>query len=165
MDDLDGLTAEVRGRVAALGFELVDLRASGSGTRARVQIRVDRPDSTPGHGVTIDDCATISRALESWLDESRVLGTRYVLEVSSPGIERPVRWPEHWRRFVGREVRVRVPERGRIQATIVRVVDERVTLRPTGETVELEVPLAEARGATLVADWAARGAHDTLSKE
>lgn len=165
MDDLERFTADVRERVAALGFELVDLRASGAGTRARVQLRVDRPDSTPGHGVTIDDCATISRALESWLDATGVFGPRYVLEVSSPGIERPVRWPEHWRRFIGRDVRVRLPERGRIQATIVRVVEDRVVLKPVGETVELDVPLVEARGATLVADSEWQGAHDTSRKE
>jgi ribosome maturation factor RimP len=148
------LLAEVRTRVAALGFELVDLRQRGAGQRQSLQIRIDRPDSGPGHGVTADDCAVVSRALERWLDDSGVLGGRYVLEVSSPGIERPLRWIEHWRRFTGRDVRVRLPGSGRIEATIVRVEQEdRIVLRLRGAAEEITVPVDEARDATLLVDW------------
>ena len=148
------LLAEVRARVAALGFDLVDLRRRGAGQRQSLQIRIDRPDSVPGHGVTADDCAVASRALQRWLDDSGVLGGRYVLEVSSPGIERPLRWIEHWRRFIGCAVRVRLPGIGRIEATIVRVEqDDRIVLRPRGATEDITVLVDEARDATLVVDW------------
>lgn len=152
--DSEPFTEECRRRVAELGYELVDLRRRGSRQRPLIQARIDRPDATPGHGVTVDECATVSRALEAWLDGG-VLGERYVLEVSSPGIERPVRWPEHWARFAGREVNVRLPERGRVRATIVGVVDDgtRVVLRPAGTDREVSVPWGEARDATLVVDW------------
>ncbi len=156
---MDELTDEIRARVAALGFELVDLRKGGSGRRTTLQVRIDRPDSAPLHGVTIDDCALVSRELEAWLDGDQVLGPRYVLQVSSPGVERPIRWPEHWQRFVGHDVRVRVPDRGRITATIVRVANGAVVLRPldgvAGE--DLAVPIEEARDATLVVDWSTVG--------
>jgi ribosome maturation factor RimP len=148
------LTAEIRARVAALGYELVDLRKSGTAQRVRLQLRLDHPDAAPGRGITIDECAEVSRTLEGWLDQSGVLGPRYVLEVSSPGIERPVRWPEHWARFVGREVRVRLPQHGRTRATIMAVdrLGHAVTLRlPSGETGTW--PLEEARDATLAVDW------------
>jgi ribosome maturation factor RimP len=148
------LTAEIRARVAALGYELVDLRRTGTAQRVRLQLRLDRPDAAPGRGITIDQCAEVSRALEAWLDGTGLLGPRYVLEVSSPGIERPVRWPDHWARFVGREVRVRLPEHGRTRATIVAVdqAAERVTLRlPAGD--EGTWPLEQARDATLAVDW------------
>ena len=54
--------------------------------------------------VTVDDCARVSRALEGWLDEHDEIPERYVLEVSSPGIERPLTRPRDWERFVGEPV-------------------------------------------------------------
>jgi ribosome maturation factor RimP len=57
--------------------------------------------------VSIDDCARASKALQRWLDDSRLLGEDYVIEVSSPGIERRVARPQDFRRFAGRRVRVR----------------------------------------------------------
>jgi ribosome maturation factor RimP len=145
---------EVKARLSRLGFELVDLRLRGAGQRQSLQIRIDRPGSVPGAGVTADDCATVSRELERWLDGSGVAGLRYVLEVSSPGVERPIRWPEHWKRFVGREVRVRLPDHGRVRATIVRVEqDVTVVLRIEDGQEEVLVPLEQARDATLVVDW------------
>jgi ribosome maturation factor RimP len=147
------LISDVRARVSDLGFEVVDVRKRGSGGRVGLQVRIDRPESEPGHGVTVDDCASVSRALERWLDESGTLGPRYVLEVSSPGIERPVRWPEHWRRFEGHDVRVKLPGHGRVTATILRVSgDETVVLRPAGGE-EVAVPMVDAQDATLVVDW------------
>ena len=109
---------------------------SGPLERPILQVRVDRPDSRPGHGITADDCAGISRSLERFLESSAMVGPRYVLEVSSPGIERPLRWPEHWRRFVGRRARVRAPALGgRREVEIVAVPDdEHVTLRQEGGT-------------------------------
>jgi ribosome maturation factor RimP len=151
---LPDLTAEIRERVDALGFEVVDVRRGGS-RRVRLQVRIDRPDSTPGHGVTIADCESVSRTLERWLDATGLIGPDYVLEVSSPGIERPVRWPEHWERFAGRDVVVRLAGRGRVRATIVAVdrASDTVTLRPSGATATVLVPLAEAHDARLAVDW------------
>lgn len=155
LEDQPGVTGEFRRRVAELGFELVDLRHRGTRSRPLIQARIDRPNSTPGHGVTVGDCADVSRALERWLDGAGTFGDRYVLEVSSPGLERPVRWPEHWRRFVGRDVNVKVPDRGRLRATIVSVSgdDRTVILQPRGEAATITVPLEAARDATLAVDW------------
>ncbi len=158
-DDLAGLIDEVGARVAALGFDLADLRKGGSPRRARLQVRIDRPESEPGRGITVDDCTLVSRALERWLDGSGLLGSNYILEVSSPGIERPVRWRRHWERFVGRDVSVRLMGRGRRRATILRVVPDQdaVVLRLTGAGDDITVPLEEARDATLIVDWSAIG--------
>lgn len=152
---LDQLTDEIRRRVAELGFELVDLSKGGTTTRTRLQVRVDRPDAGPGHGISVDECAAVSRALEAWLDADEILGSRYVLEVSSPGIERPVRWPEHWERYRGRDVQVRIQGRGRFRATIERVAGDTVVLRPAQGEATIEVPLTAIRDATLVVDWSA----------
>jgi ribosome maturation factor RimP len=150
----DGLIAEIRARVVALGFELVDVRQRGAGRRRSLQVRIDRPDSEPGHGVTADDCAAASRAIEGWLDETGILGNNYVLEVSSPGLERPIRWPEHWRRFIGHDVRVRLPGTGRVRATIVKLIDEDTVVLRRSDGGEVTVSLQEADDATLVVDWA-----------
>ena len=154
-DELAGLLDEVQARVAALGFDLADLKKGGSPRRARLQVRIDRPDSEPGHGITVDDCALVSRALEQWLDTSGLLGSNYILEVSSPGIERPIRWRRHWERFVGQDVTVRLAGRGRCRATIQRVLSDPdgVVLRVVGEPADITVPLAEARDARLLVDW------------
>ena len=147
----DALLASLRDHIAGLGFELVDRRRVGTLERPILQVRVDRPDSQPGHGVTAGDCARISRSLERFLESSAMVGPRYVLEVSSPGLERPLRWPEHWRRFVGRRARVRARVfGGRRNVEIVAVPDdEHVTLR-RDDGVEFTVPLADIGEANLI---------------
>ncbi len=103
--------------------------------------------------MTVDDCGTASRALEAWLDADGPLGRRYMLEVSSPGLERPVRWHRHWVRFVGREVQATVAGLGRVRARIVAVPDEAtVVLEPQGGAPR-PVPLAGIRDARLAVDW------------
>ena len=155
---VDALLQPIRDQLDTLGFELVDLRRVGTMQRPILQVRVDRPDSRPGQGVTADDCAGISRSLERFLESRALVGPRYVLEVSSPGLERPLRWPEHWRRFVGRRARVRSPALGgRRIVEIVAVPDDvDVTLRPVrgGETT---LRLDDISEATLLVDWAAVG--------
>jgi len=150
---IDDLIDPVRQLVAALGFELVDLRRSGSPQRPLLQVRVDRPQSGPGHGVTAEDCVRVSRALERFLEERTAVGPRYMLQVSSPGIERPLRWPEHWRRFIGQQVRVKGRHSVHSPATILAVPDdEHVTLHFADGT-EATVPLLEIREATLLVEW------------
>ena len=129
---------------------MADLRIGGTPNRPLVQVRID----CPPRNVTVEDCSRVSRALEQWLDADggRLLGTRYVLEVSSPGIERPVRWHRHWVRFVGRDVNVKLAGLGRVRARIVAVPSEDiVVLQPQGGA-EREYRLAEARDARLASD-------------
>jgi ribosome maturation factor RimP len=154
----DALFAPIRDHITGLGFELVDLRRAGTLQRPILQVRVDRPDSRPGQGVTADDCAVISRSLERFLEARAMVGPRYVLEVSSPGLERPLRSPEHWRRFVGRHVRVKAaPLQGRVRLEILAVPDdEHVRVRQEDGT-ELTLGFADIREAVLAVDWDAIG--------
>ena len=99
----------------------------------------------------------------SWLDQhcedgSRLdaaggpLGNRYVLEVSSPGIDRPVRWHRHWVQFVGRDVSVKLAGLGRVRARIVAVLSEdSVVLQPEGGA-EREFRLSDVKDARLASD-------------
>jgi ribosome maturation factor RimP len=153
---LDDLLDPIRQQVADLGFELVDLRRSGSTQHPLLQVRIDRPDSSPGHGVTAEDCVRASRALERFLETRGAVGPRYGLQVSSPGLERPVRWPEHWRRYTGQQVRLKGALSARSPATILEVPDdEHVRLRFT-DGGEDTVPLAQIKEATLVYLWPER---------
>lgn len=150
----DSLVEAFRTRVETLGFDLADLRIGGTGQRPLVQVRIDvLPGGPEARGVTVAECATVSRALEAWLDAGGPLGSRYILEVSSPGMERPLRWPRHWARFVGRDVTARVAGLGRVRARIVAVPDEStVVLEPQGGPPR-PVPLAEIKDARLAVDW------------
>jgi ribosome maturation factor RimP len=98
---------ELEARIEALSMELVDVEWGGSGRRPVLRIRVDFPDSEPGRGVTVHDCARVSRELEPWLDGHDALPERYVLEVSSPGVERPLKRRRDFERFAGQEVVIR----------------------------------------------------------
>ena len=122
--------------------------------RPILQVRVDRPDSRPGQGVTAEDCAGISRSLERFLESRAMVGPRYVLEVSSPGLERPLRWPEHWRRFVGQRARVRASALGgRRTVEIVGVPDEEHVVVRGEDGAEATLALDQIAEATLVVDW------------
>jgi len=93
------LEALVALEIKPLGLELFDLKLGGSQGRPVLDVRVERED---GEKVTIDNCAAASRAIESRLDTGDFAGRNYVLEVSSPGIERPLRHAKDWARFVGK---------------------------------------------------------------
>lgn len=149
----DSLVETFRARLEALGLDLADLRIGGTPNRPLVQVRIEWPPSDPPRRVTVEDCATASRALEAWLDAGGPLGPRYVLEVSSPGMDRPLRWHRHWVRFVGRDVRARLEGLGRVRARILAVPDdETVVLQPEGGEART-VRLADIRDARLVVDW------------
>jgi ribosome maturation factor RimP len=102
----EALIRDIEERVERLGFEFVEFERVGARARPVLRVRIDRPDSAPGRGVTLDDCGRVSRELESWLDADPRVSERYVLEVSSPGIERPLVRARDFRRFAGQAVAV-----------------------------------------------------------
>lgn len=141
--------------LGALGFDLVELRRGGSRNRPVLEIRIDRRD---GEQVNIDDCARASRALEARLEAESMVGERYVLEVSSPGVDRPLRNAADWRRFVGRQATVTCPllAGGKQEVEIVEVAgdggNEVVRVRdPKGR--EIDVPLGQVSQARLAFNW------------
>lgn len=143
-------------RVAALGYEVAECRVGGSRRRPLIVLRIDRPGTAPGHGITVDECAGVSRALEPWLDALGLAEGRYVLEVSSPGLERPLRRPEEWRRAIGQAADVLVPGmNGRFRVRVVAAVED------PEPAVELEFPkgvrrtlkLSEIKEARLAFEW------------
>ena len=149
----DSLVESFRSRLEVLGLELADLRIGGTPQRPLVHVRIEWPPDGGSRGVTVADCATASRTLETWLDADGALGRRYVLEVSSPGLERPLRWHRHWVRFVGRDVQATVAGLGRVRARIVAVPDETTVVLQRDGAEAQPIPLARIRDARLAVDW------------
>lgn len=141
--------------LAPLGFELVELRLGGSKGRPVLDVRIDRLDQQK---VTVGDCEQASRAIEARLDtEPSIITSRYVLEVSSPGMERPLRKAAEWKRFVGRKAMVNsLALHGRQEVRIVAVDGdagaEQLRLQDAKGN-EHVIPLAEVTDARLAFDW------------
>ncbi len=159
------IDSEMDSRVGDLGFELVDLVWAGSTARPILRVRIDRPDTVPGRGVSVDDCAVVSRALEAWLDEHEALPERYTLEVSSPGVDRPLVRERDFVRFSGENVAVKghdvlAGRSRRLEGELLGLADGgegdegtvAVRLRlPSGD--EVSIPRDEIAGANLVFTW------------
>ncbi len=139
-----------------LGLELVELKIGGSKGRPVVDIRVDRLDLQK---VQVGDCERASRAIEARLDaDPSIITDRYVLEVSSPGMERPLRHAGDWRRFVGRLASVNsLVLHGRQELVIVGVDgdagNESITLRDQKKGTEVVVALKDVTDARLAFHW------------
>jgi ribosome maturation factor RimP len=84
------------------GYELVDVEWVRGGGRWTLRVFVDRPG-----GVNIDDCQLVSRTIDPILDAEDFIEPAYDLEVSSPGLDRPLRTPEHFERYKGQRVHVK----------------------------------------------------------
>ncbi len=149
------IEAIVIAELTPLGYELVELKRGGSNGRPVLDVRIDRFDLQK---VQVGDCEKASRAIEARLDaEPTLISSRYVLEVSSPGMERPLRKAADWKRFVGRRASVNaLALHGRQEVEIVAVEgaegQERVRLRDAKGT-EQEIALADVTDARLAFHW------------
>jgi ribosome maturation factor RimP len=115
---------------AAAGMDLESVRVTIAGKRRVLRVVVDSD-----HGVSLDDAADVSREISALLDASNALGdVPYTLEVSSPGVDRPLTEPRHWRRARGRLVRVKVTGEGSVEGRLLAADADGVTLGlPGGE--------------------------------
>ena len=113
----DRLTAIVRPVVVAAGYHLEELAITPAGRRRLVRVVLDADTR-----ISLDDVAEVSQAISTALDEhDEALGrSPYVLEVSSPGVDRPLTEPRHWRRSVGRLVHVPLPGQGTVEGRLLR---------------------------------------------
>jgi ribosome maturation factor RimP len=105
---------------SAAGLDLEALEVSQAGRRRRVLLVVDRDG-----GVDLDECAELSRAVSDAFDAEDLMGeSSYTLEVSSPGVSRPLTLPRHWRRNTGRLVRVVLAAGGEVTGRVVDADDQ-----------------------------------------
>jgi ribosome maturation factor RimP len=135
----------------ALGLELAGVERVASRGGGMLRVYLD----APGRAVTLDDCEAASREFSALLDLNDPIAGRYTLEVSSPGLERPLFTPEQFARFVGTEARVELvvanAGRRRLQGRILAVQGERITLEQDGAPVE--VPHGNVAKAHLKPDY------------
>ena len=107
--DVVGQIRTIAGRVAAgYGLEIFDVqfRREAHGMVLRIQIDRPGPAATAEDSVSVEDCANVSRDLSAILDVEDVVPSAYVLEVSSPGLNRPLRHADDYRRFSGRRAKL-----------------------------------------------------------
>jgi ribosome maturation factor RimP len=154
--------------VAGAGYDLEDVAVSSAGRRSLVRVTVDADG-----GVDLDAVAEVSRLVSDALDADanapgspRALANAYVLEVSSPGVDRPLTEPRHWRRAVGRLVRVEVAGRD-VSGRIGSADDSGVTLVVDG--AEQQVGFAELGRGKVQVEFSrpgdARDASDGMDEE
>lgn len=134
----------------ALGFEIVAVEKSGRGRSTVLRVYIDGPD-----GVTVDDCANVSRQLSAILDVEDPIPDHYRLEVSSPGLDRPLSKREHFEAVVGERVKLKthnlVEGRRRFDGLLQAVDGDSVTVDVDGEVYRLAFSdIAKAR---LVPDY------------
>ncbi|MGE0081262.1 MAG: ribosome maturation factor RimP [Thiohalomonadaceae bacterium] len=136
--------------IVALGYELVGVEYKPQGRHSLLRVYIDRPE-----GITVDDCERVSHQVSGVLDVEDPIQGQYTLEVSSPGLERPLFRPAHYERFAGSEVqlRLKVPVEGRrkFKGRLLGLRDDAVVLEADG--VERVFPLADVEYAHLVPDW------------
>ena len=144
----DDIVPIIEPSLEAMGYRLVRVAFLGS-KRATLQIMAERIDDVP---MTVDDCTEISRSVSALLDVADPIAGAYMLEVSSPGIDRPLTRPEDYDRFAGFEARIELGQpldgRKRFRGRILGRADAYV--RIVGDAGEVSLPLADISKAKLV---------------
>lgn len=141
----------VRPTIEALGYSLVRVQILGQ-HRPRLQVMAERSDGQP---MMVDDCATLSRSISAVLDVEDPIATTYTLEVSSPGIDRPLVKLADYDRFAGFEARVELARpiegRRRFRGRLLGTAGEQVRLLVDGADVEVHYADIQ-RGKLLLTD-------------
>lgn len=146
----DKLVAIIEPAVSALGYELVGVEHMPQGRHSLLRIYIDHED-----GITVDDCGDVSHQVSAVLDVEDPIRGEYTLEVSSPGLERPLFTLEHYARFVDHQVEIRlhaqVHGRRKFKGRILGVEGDEVLVDVEGE--EQRFAFDNIDKAHLVHEW------------
>ena len=138
--------------IADMGLECLGVEYSPSHGNSLVRVYIDAPD----RAVTVDDCELVSRQVSALFDVNDPVDGRYTLEVSSPGLDRPLYTPEHFARFAGQvaklELSLPLHGRRRFQGPILAVEGETITIEQDG--VAVAIAHGNVQKAKLVAEFA-----------
>jgi ribosome maturation factor RimP len=137
--------------VIGLGYELVGVEYLPQGKHSILRVYIDKPE-----GISVDDCSIVSRQISGVLDVEDPIHGEYNLEVSSPGLDRPLFTLDHYRRFSGQKCRVRLKrlyqERRKFVGVIEDVGDDAVVFRLEDDG-QVNVPLSEIDKANLEPEY------------
>lgn len=137
--------------IEAMGYEFVGCELQKQNRHSMLRIFVDTEN-----GVTVDDCTKVSRQVSAMLDVEDPIEGKYTLEVSSPGLDRPLFEIAHYRKFVGSQIKVRLyaPIEGRrnFVGVLLRVEEANISLLV--EQTELVLPFSNIEKAKLIPDFA-----------
>ena len=146
----ESVRAVIEPAVTALGYELVGVEYLPQGRHSLLRVYIDSDD-----GITIDDCEAVSRQVSAVLDVEDPIKGQYTLEVSSPGVERPLFTREHYERFLGERVQIRLQAplegRRRFTGTLKALDGGDVVVEVDGE--EIPLPLEQIEKAHLAPEW------------
>ena len=165
MTDVAGLAKQIEPEVKSLGYDLVRVAMIGGTSDPTLQVMAERPDTRQ---LDLADCETISRRLSDWLDSNDPIESGYRLEVSSPGIDRPLTRPQDWNDWAGFDARVKLGEplggRKQFEGRIIGLDGEsaRMDVERVGE---IALPLADIASAKLILTDALIKATAPLSSE
>nr|WP_206370555.1 ribosome maturation factor RimP [Solimonas marina] len=136
--------------IDSLGYELLLLEYSPNPRNAMLRLYIDGPS-----GITLDDCERVSKEVSGALDVEDPIRSAYRLEVSSPGLDRPLVKPAHFQRFAGQQARVQLmaPVNGRRRFVGEIVAADADVLRIQTEEGVAEIPFADIDRARLVPDY------------
>lgn len=141
--------------IEAGGFELVEVQYRREQRGWVLRLFVDRPPEPEqpagirplGSGVTLDDCVAISREIGHLLEVNEVIQGSYNLEISSPGLDRPLKKPEDYIRFAGRLIRIKVKSavdgRKKFKGRLLGLKDGLIRLKADEQTIEIRLDEAE----------------------
>lgn len=146
--DLQKLKRVLAAVVEAMGYDLVEVEFQARPDNSLLRIYIDGE-----RGVTLDDCQRVSHQVSGVLDVEDLIAGRYTLELSSPGLDRPLSEPRHFIRFAGSEVRIQLRElldgRRKLMGRLLGMHDNEVVI-VDGEGREWRVPLERIEKARLV---------------
>jgi ribosome maturation factor RimP len=155
--DLQDLWTLAEPYVRDAGFDLIEVQYAREQRGAVLRLFIDRPAGSPGDQtlVGVDDCERVSRDVSAALDVADNIAHTYLLEVSSPGLDRPLRRERDFARFVGESARVRleagVEGRRNFSGTIRGAKDGHVEIACDGRSYDL--PIDDIVRANLIPDW------------
>jgi ribosome maturation factor RimP len=140
--------------LADAGFDVEDVAIRAAGKRSLIQVVVDRDG-----GITLDDVADATRIVSAVLDEQDPVNGAYVLEVTSPGVDRPLTLPRHWRRNVGRLVLAKLADGSSVRGRIQAADDEGAEVLVENDA-QARVTYADVRRATVEVEFSRSGTDD-----
>jgi ribosome maturation factor RimP len=158
--DVATIEATIAPAMTAAGYRVVRIVFTGIGRRATLQIMAEREDE---QAMTVDDCAQLSHTISALLDVADPIAASYILEVSSPGLDRPLVRRQDFERYAGHEAKLEVREpidgRKRFRGRLAGVVGDDVALEAEGTVVRLPLEAVTRAKLVLTDELIAAGRH------